>query len=240
MSESLTASIVRIVDAAIARLSIPAFRWGVIYSVSPLRVQFLGEPPADATPSALFAPTVGQTVLTVRWGSSTAVLGATATIVANSPGTISLLAGGPVPAGKLQCNGQAVSRTTYAALFAQIGTIHGVGNGTTTFNVPLIPGGVVPVSLDAAQTEFNAIGKTGGKKAVSLTAAQNGPHTHGPGVGSTFINDYVSVSGIASGSGKNASDAGATSTATASSGTGAAHNNLQPYVVSGPYWVIQC
>jgi len=34
------------------------------------------------------------------------------------------------------CNGQALSRTTYSALFAKIGTTYGVGNGTTTFNVP--------------------------------------------------------------------------------------------------------
>lgn len=41
-----------------------------------------------------------------------------------------------VPAGWLQCNGAAVSRTTYAALFAVIGTKYGSGNGSTTFNLP--------------------------------------------------------------------------------------------------------
>lgn len=41
-----------------------------------------------------------------------------------------------VPAGWLQCNGAAVSRTTYAALFAKIGTKYGSGNGSTTFNLP--------------------------------------------------------------------------------------------------------
>lgn len=40
------------------------------------------------------------------------------------------------PVGALKCNGAAVSRTTYAALFALIGTTFGVGNGTTTFNLP--------------------------------------------------------------------------------------------------------
>lgn len=44
----------------------------------------------------------------------------------------------PPPPGWLQCNGQAVSRTTYANLFAAVGTTYGVGNGTTTFNVPSI------------------------------------------------------------------------------------------------------
>lgn len=41
-----------------------------------------------------------------------------------------------VPSGYLFENGAAVSRTTYAALFAAIGTIYGAGNGTTTFNIP--------------------------------------------------------------------------------------------------------
>lgn len=42
----------------------------------------------------------------------------------------------PVPDGYLLCDGSAVSRTTYAALFAKIGTLYGVGDGTTTFNLP--------------------------------------------------------------------------------------------------------
>lgn len=36
----------------------------------------------------------------------------------------------------LECNGQAVSRDTYSALFAKLGTTYGAGNGTTTFNIP--------------------------------------------------------------------------------------------------------
>lgn len=52
-------------------------------------------------------------------------------------GTIGLMLK-PIPAGWLECNGQAVSRTTYAELFAQISTTFGAGNGTTTFNVPTI------------------------------------------------------------------------------------------------------
>jgi microcystin-dependent protein len=40
------------------------------------------------------------------------------------------------PSGWLICNGSAVSRTTYADLFTAIGTTFGVGNGSTTFNLP--------------------------------------------------------------------------------------------------------
>lgn len=51
-------------------------------------------------------------------------------------GTILPFAGSTIPTGFLACNGAAVSRTTYAALFAVIGTTYGVGNGSTTFNLP--------------------------------------------------------------------------------------------------------
>jgi hypothetical protein len=44
--------------------------------------------------------------------------------------------GATVPAGFLRCDGSAVSRTTYSNLFVAIGTAYGVGNGTTTFNIP--------------------------------------------------------------------------------------------------------
>lgn len=45
-------------------------------------------------------------------------------------------AGATAPTGWLLCYGQAISRTTYAALFAVIGTAYGTGDGTTTFNLP--------------------------------------------------------------------------------------------------------
>ena len=51
-------------------------------------------------------------------------------------GSMVMYAGSSAPSGWLLCNGQAVSRTTYSALFTAIGTTWGVGNGSTTFNVP--------------------------------------------------------------------------------------------------------
>lgn len=53
-------------------------------------------------------------------------------------GSIFPFAGGTIPSGFLACNGAAVSRTTYAALFSAIGTTYGGGNGSSTFNVPQI------------------------------------------------------------------------------------------------------
>ena len=63
---------------------------------------------------------------------SLSLIGADATPV----GTVLDFMGSTIPQGYLLCNGQEVSRTTYARLFAVIGTLYGSGNGSTTFNVP--------------------------------------------------------------------------------------------------------
>lgn len=52
------------------------------------------------------------------------------------PGVMSAYGGSSAPTGYLLCDGSAVSRTTYAALFAAISTTFGTGDGSTTFNVP--------------------------------------------------------------------------------------------------------
>lgn len=56
------------------------------------------------------------------------------------PGKVSAFACVAVPAGWLFCDGSAVSRTTYAALFAAIGTAYGAGDGVNTFNLPNLQG----------------------------------------------------------------------------------------------------
>ena len=62
-------------------------------------------------------------------------------IVAGVPsGSVFCMAVATVPSGYLECNGAAVSRTTYAALFAIIGTAYGTGNGSSTFNLPDLRG----------------------------------------------------------------------------------------------------
>jgi len=57
-------------------------------------------------------------------------------------GVIQMYAGSTAPTGYLLCDGSAVSRTTYSALFSVIGTSYGVGNGTSTFNLPNPDGNV--------------------------------------------------------------------------------------------------
>jgi microcystin-dependent protein len=81
------------------------------------------------------------------------------------------------PTNFLTCDGAAHSRTTYSALFAIIGTSYGAGDGSTTFNVPDLRGRTV-YGYDATQTEFNALGKTGGAKTVSLVLNEMPSHAH--------------------------------------------------------------
>lgn len=84
-------------------------------------------------------------------------------------GSIHSYAGNTIPSGYLLCNGQAVSRTTYATLFTAIGTIYGVGDGTTTFNVPNLIGKYIQHFTGSANTAVGA-------NSVSLTTA-NLPQT---------------------------------------------------------------
>lgn len=51
-------------------------------------------------------------------------------------GIVRCFAGSTSPSGWLICDGSAISRTTYAALFGAIGTMYGIGDGSTTFNLP--------------------------------------------------------------------------------------------------------
>ena len=60
--------------------------------------------------------------------------------VAIPPGAVMSFAVSAAPVGWLACDGTAVSRNQYSSLFAAVGTIYGVGNNSTTFNVPNLQG----------------------------------------------------------------------------------------------------
>lgn len=92
-------------------------------------------------------------------------------------GVVSPFAGSAAPTGWLLCDGSAVSRSTYSALFSVVGTTYGTGNGSTTFNLPNLKGRV-PVGLDGTQTEFDNLNESGGAKAVTLTTAEMPSHNH--------------------------------------------------------------
>ena len=134
-------------------------------------------------------------------------------------GMIAPFAGGTAPAGWLDCFGQDVSRTTYAALFAAIATTYGAGDGLTTFNVPDFRGRNIVGAGTGAGLTNRTRGSTGGAETHPLTANENGQHAHG-----TFSNSNTSAAGSVSGSGN-----GTFSVDGGNSGTGAAHNNMSPW-----------
>ena len=150
------------------------------------------------------------------------------TAISGTPIGVSVEFNGPtgnIPNGFLPCDGSAVSRTTYANLFAAIGTTWGVGDGSTTFNLPN-HGGIATIGYKSTDTDFNAVGKTGGEKTHLLTSAESGlkAHTHGWHTGT--------VGGAAGGALHGTTESQSLSTdANAASNASSAHNNLQPYAV---------
>lgn len=90
-------------------------------------------------------------------------------------GMVAMFGGPPanIPAGWLYCDGSPVSRTTYAALFSKVGTNWGVGDGSTTFNLPDYRG-VMPLGISGTHT----LGSKGGAETVALTTAQLPSHSH--------------------------------------------------------------
>jgi len=89
------------------------------------------------------------------------------------PGTIIAYGGTGTPTGYLECNGQNVSRTTYADLFTAVSTTWGSGDGSTTFGVPNFQRRtLVGKGGSGTGTLGNAVGNTGGAETV------NHSHTH--------------------------------------------------------------
>src|SRR6056300_175456 len=91
-----------------------------------------------------------------------------------------------IPTGFLECNGAAVSRSTYADLFAIIGTTYGSGDGSTTFEVPDLQDNVAVsksptknlASTGGANT-VTATGNVGGSTAnATLSTPQLASHAH--------------------------------------------------------------
>ena len=93
-------------------------------------------------------------------------------------GTVITYAGSSAPTGYLICNGTAISRTTYAALFAIIGTTYGAGDGSSTFNLPNLQEKFIVGS--SSNTGYN-LADTGGAAEVTLSVNQIPSHTHNDG-----------------------------------------------------------
>lgn len=152
------------------------------------------------------------------------------------------------------CQGQAVSRTTYATLFGLIGTAYGAGDGSTTFNIPNTQGRVV-AAIDGTGTILTSatmspnggtLGATGGAQTYSLLTGDLAIHTHTASVTDTgHTHTYTTVAAptlsYAAGAGVNASNGGTGATTgssttgisvtNANTGSGNAHLNVQPTIL---------
>lgn len=164
-------------------------------------------------------------------------------------------AGASAPSGWLLCYGQAISRTTYADLFTAIGTVYGVGDGSTTFNLPDLRGRVVAGQDDMGGSSANrltdavtggingdTLGDTGGTESHTLTSAQSGlvGHTHGvsasleatTGAGSTETGvDPADGAFQGNNAADNTSMINVSISAVASADASQAHNNVQPTII---------
>lgn len=149
-----------------------------------------------------------------------------ALLSAGVPGKISMYGGNSAPTGYLMCNGAAYSRTTYAPLFAVIGTNFGVGDGVTTFNVPRFPGRT-PVGAgtgNAVDATSWAVGQEKGTETHTLTEAQL------PNVSLSVVRQMYDEGGAFD---NNIANGGSTANKTVNItlppfGNDEAHNNTQP------------
>lgn len=102
----------------------------------------------------------------------------------NVTGTVVMFAASLPPTGWLMCDGTAVSRSTYSALFSAIGTTFGSGNGTTTFNVP-------NMQQKYARQDSGALGVTGGADTHAHTITD---HDHQIEGGSPTATAHIFIS----------------------------------------------
>ena len=133
-------------------------------------------------------------------------------------GTVLMSARSAAPTGWLLCDGTAISRADYAALYAAIGDAFGAGDGATTFNLPDIRQRFPRGANDGAD-----VGDTGGESTHTLTIDEMPSHTHDTTlkhIGSGVLPSKPLPSGQ---SGNNPVDTTAT-------GGDAAHENKPPYI----------
>ena len=178
-----------------------------------------------------------------RWLQVPAVTGSTSPVPA---GVVAWTAASAAPTGWLLCDGSAVSRTTYADLFTALSTTYGVGDGSTTFNLPDLRA-KMPIGVNGTYT----LASTGGAATVTLSTSQIPSHTHSITSGGSHthtVNIETETGWTATGgagqplvdpiSGGSTTVAYTTASggshdhggATGSAGTGGSHENLPPYV----------
>jgi microcystin-dependent protein len=147
------------------------------------------------------------------------------------PGTIKMYGAASPPAGWVACNGAALSRTSFPALFAAISTTWGAGDGSTTFNVPDFRG-----RFPLGQSNSFPIAVTGGEATHALIVAELAAHAHqltDPGHTHTVPTGALGSGGVAAavaGAGLVTTSSSQANITMANTGSGTPHNNMPPYL----------
>jgi microcystin-dependent protein len=198
---------------------------------------------AIATKANSLSPTFTGTPAapTASLGTNTTQLATTSFVIANaSPsGSITMWPTATAPTGFLLCAGTAVSRSTYAALFAILGTAYGVGDGSTTFNLPNF-NNRSPIGAGGLYTAAQTLGS---KDAVVVshthTATVTDPgHTHTGAFSDNFGADPNAASGVRGGSNTTSgSSTTGISVTNASAGVSGTDANLHPSL--GIFFIIK-
>ena len=229
------------------------FNSGFTYPIYPLRVE-VGEANLIITsgagsPEGVVTAKIGSIYMRNNGGVDTSVYfkesdgsGNTGWVTRSSvpTGASMPFRGAAAPAGGwLLEDGAAHSRTTYATLFAVIGTAYGVGDGSTTFNVPDTRGRT-NAGLDnlggtsanrVTDAQADVLGGVVGDEEHTLLEAEMPTHNHDishthPAVMQTSTNGYADVGGLGSTTGSNLAHIGNSG----NKGSGSAHNNMQPTI----------
>lgn len=208
--------------------------------------------PTDTSLAPIASPalTGAPTAPTATIGDNTTKIATTAFVIANGGlpppiGSVIAYTGTSAPSAQwVLCNGQAISRTTFAALFALIGITFGSGDGTTTFNVPDLRGRVIAGvdgganRLTTATMTSQALNGTGGSELRTLGTGNLPPYTPA-GTPSITVQGAYAITAFTTGS-PNASSAAdginngagntlnGTFTGTAQGGTSTAFGIVQP------------
>ncbi len=160
------------------------------------------------------------------------------------PGVITAFAGSTAPTGYLLCNGATVSRTTYASLFAIIGTTYGSGDGSTTFAVPDLRSKMIVGVGQGSGLTNRTLASSGGIETKTLAISEMPSHNHsindpGHAHSQTTINDDFNNSGgnppgfSADGAGSrtwNNINSNTTGISINSTGSGTAFNIMNPFL----------
>ena len=124
-----------------------------------------------------------------------------------------------IPSGFLECNGSAVSRTTYADLFAVVGTNYGVGDGSTTFNLPDLQDNH-PIGVSGTKS----LGTKAGSASTTLATTNLASHTH------TIYKTNYTASQVNIGAVQGRQLAYQTTSSVSSAGSGTAVDTFPPYI----------